>query len=223
MKKGVLASLLLLLTTGCASTHHTELLSVSKDNDSKGQFSKVFVIAVSDDEALRNTVEKIVSDAISRRGATAIMSNTAIPGGIGSLSKDELRSKAEAAVKENGADSALVLLLLKDEVRDHYVAPVAQAAPAPSGPVYMGFGPYMGYNYDTVMTPGYFEQQREVFVQSSLFDTSNGNPVWRAQSKTVDPVDLKSNVEEFSKLMVTRLQQDGMLSAGAPAMRAGGY
>jgi|GEM_PF-417513 len=221
MKKGLIAALALLLTAGCSTTH-TELMSVSKDKENKGNFGKVFVIAVSDNDELRGTAEKIMADTLISQGAEASLSSDHIPGDIGSLSKDELRSKAEAAVKAVGADSALVLLILKDEVRDHYVEPATQQAPVPTAPVYMGFGPYLGYHYDSVMTPGYFEQQREVFVQSSLFDASNGQPVWRAQSKTVDPVGLEPSVKEFSQLVVKRLQQDGMLRGGAPAPRATG-
>ncbi len=220
MKKGLFAILALLITVGCASTH-TELLSVSKDKDSAGNFNKVFVIAVSDNEALRSSVETIMADTLTSRGAEAVRSATLIPGAIGSMTKDELRSKAEAAVKQSGADSALVLLLLKDEVRETYVEPVAQPSPVPTAPVYMGFGPYLGYQYDTVMTPGYFEKHRQVFVQSSLYDAGDGSPVWRAQSKTVDPADLDSSVKEFSKLVASRLQQDGMLSSTSKAPRAG--
>ena len=224
MKKGLIASLVLLLLAGCATSHHTELLSVSRDKSSTGGFSKVFVMAVNDDGDVRKQVEGIVAESLKKQGAEVVIASEAMPGDIESLGKTEIRARAEKAVKESGADSALVLLLVKDEVREQYVEPVAVASPTPTAPVYMGFGPYVGYQYDTVMTPGYFSKQRELFVQSSLYDANTGQPVWRAQSKTIDPTGLQESVTEFSDVLSARLKQDGMLGSKAPAMRGGaGY
>jgi hypothetical protein len=64
-----------------------------------------------------------------------------------------------------------------------------------------------------VILPGYFDKNREVFVQTSVFDASNGKAVWRAQSKTINPTDLTSSVSAFSNLLVNRLVKDGMITS----------
>lgn len=199
------------LLSGCAT--NTELLSVSRDKESNGAFSTVFVIAISDNEDVRSTVEQSLAARIANAGAKAVISTKVMPGQLASMSKDELRAKAEEAVKSSGADSALVAILLKDEVREDYLPPTMQQYPIPSTPIYMGYGSYVGYNYDTVIVPGYFDKTREVFIQTSVFDASNGKAVWRAQSKTINPTDLTSSVSAFSNVLVTRLVEDGMLTS----------
>lgn len=210
-RKQILFALMVLLLAGCAT--NTELMSVSMDKASKGSFKKVFVIAISDDDAVRTMVEQSIATEITSGGAQAIVSSTVMLGALASMKKEDLRAKAEAAVKKAGADSAFVAVLLKDEVREQYVSPRIQEMPVPTTPVYMGFGSYVGYQHETVVTPGYFDKQRQVFVQASLFDASTGTPVWRAQSKTIDPTDLNTSVKGFSSIVVERLQRDGMLAA----------
>lgn len=202
------------LLSGCATTN-TELLSVSRDKESSGAFSTVFVIAISDDDEVRKTVEQSLAARIANAGATAVISTEVMPGQLASMSKEELRAKAEAAVKSSGADSALVAILLKDDVREDYVQPTVQQYAVPTTPIYMGYGSYVGYNYDTVIVPGYFDKTREVFIQTSLFDASNGKAVWRAQSKTINPTDLTSSVSAFSNLLINRLVSDGMITSSA--------
>ena len=50
-------------------------------------------------------------------------------------------------------------------------------------------------------------------MQNTLFDASNEQQVWRAQSRTVDPVDIQHGVASLSRLVVERLLKDGMLEA----------
>ncbi|MBQ0753755.1 MAG: hypothetical protein KBT87_05475 [Gammaproteobacteria bacterium] len=200
------------LLSGCATTN-TELLSVSRDKESSGAFSTVFVIAISDDEEVRRTVEQSLAARITNAGAMAVISTKVMPGQLASMSKGQLRAKAEDAVKRSGADSALVALVLKDDVRENYVLPTMQQHVIPSTPLFMGYGAHVGYHYDTVILPGYFDKNREVFVQTSVFDASNGKAVWRAQSKTINPTDLTSSVSAFSNLLVNRLVKDGMITS----------
>lgn len=63
------------------------------------------------------------------------------------------------------------------DVREDYVQPTVQQYAVPTTPIYMGYGSYLGYNYDTVIVPGHFDKTREVFIQTSLFDASNGKAV----------------------------------------------
>lgn len=203
----VLASALI---SGCAT--NTELLSVSRDKESSGAFNTVFVMAISDDEEVRSTVEQSLAARIANAGAKAVISTNVMPGQLASLTKDELRAKAEEAVKNSGADSALVAILLKDEVREDYIPPTAHQV-VPTTPIYMGYGPYIAYNYESVIVPGYFDKTREVYIQTSVFDASNGKAVWRAQSKTLNPTDLTSSVSAFSDVLVHRLLKDGMISS----------
>ena len=221
MKLTAIAATAIVLLTGCAS-RSTELLSVSMDHDSAGHYSNVYVMAISDNPELRKSVEESLVARITEAGGKAVISSTDLPGKLASMNKDELRTRAEKAVGAAGADAVLVASVLKDETRDEYVLPRVSQSPVPSSPVHMGLGPYVGYQQDTVIAPGYFSRQREVYVQTSLFDTGSQKPVWRAQSRTINPSDIDSSISEFSDLVVTRLLHDGMLATAKPAPMHGG-
>lgn len=195
-----------LLLTGCAS--QTELLSVSMDKENQNQFSKILVLSISGNDKVRKTLETKLADTITKNGVAAQPAFAQIPGDLTELSKAELLAKVEEVVKTTGADAVLVAMLLKNEVREQYIAPQVNQVAVPSN---MGFGPYVGYHYDTVLMPGYFSSQREVYVQTSLFDAASHDAVWRAQSKTINPSSLEKGVDDFSSVLVKRMKKDGML------------
>ncbi|GAA3566524.1 hypothetical protein [Marinobacter xestospongiae] len=204
-----LISGLALLLGGCAS--QTELTSVALDREARGHYGRILVLSISGDQLVRKTVEDQIGATLARAGVTAVVAYPALPGELDSLGKQALRQQAEALVLAENAEAVLVASLIRDEVREEYVAPQINQVATPA--LHPGFGPYVGYHYDTVVTPGYFTSQREVFVQTSLFDVETGQAVWRAQSRTLNPVDLNDSVAEFSKVLVHRLQDDGMLPA----------
>ncbi|MDX1754553.1 MAG: hypothetical protein R3175_00670 [Marinobacter sp.] len=207
--RNTLYGLLALVFTGCAASQ-TELLSVSLDKDSRGNFQKVLVLAISGDQLVRQTVERSLAEHISATGTATVIASQHIPGDLESLGKEELRLQAQQVMLNTRADSVLVASLIRDDVREEYVAPQTSQVAVPT--LEPRFGPYVGYHYDTVVTPGYFTSHREVFVQTSLFDGNTGHVVWRAQSKTINPTSLRQGVEDFSSVMTDRLWNDGMLA-----------
>lgn len=200
-----------LILGGCATTT-TELVSVALDKQSAGHFNNIMIMAISDNQQVRTTVEQSLAGKISSTGTQATSASDYIPGNLTSLSKEDLRSKAEQAVQQNGADAVLVATLIDNSVREEYTPPQVNQVAIPV--VEPRFGNYVGMQYDTVMMPGYFSSQQEVYVQTTLFDASTGQAVWKAQSKTINPLSLEKGVENFTNVMVPRLNSDGMLSGG---------
>ncbi|MDC0662738.1 hypothetical protein [Marinobacter sp. SS21] len=202
---------LTLILSACASSQ-TELVSVSLDRDSQAHYRKVLVLVISGDQQVRRTVEQSLANRIGKTGTETVVASQYITGDLEVLGVEELRQQALQVVLKTRADSVLVASLLRDEVREEYVAPQASQVAIPT--VEPRFGPYVGYHYDTVVTPGYFTSQREVFVQTSLFDVDTGHVVWRARSKTINPSSLQQGVDDFSNVMTNRLWNDGMLAGG---------
>lgn len=196
---------------GCATTT-TELVSVALDKESAGHFNNIMVMAISDNQQVRETVEQSLSGEIAGTGTQTMNASDYLSGNLASMSKDELRDMAKQAVEENGADAVLVATLIDNDVRDQYTPPQVNQVAIPV--VEPRFGSYVGMQYDTVMMPGYFTSQQEVYVQTMLFDVATGKAVWKAQSKTINPLSLERGVENFSSVMVPRLKSDGMLSGG---------
>lgn len=214
---------LLALMAGCATTTTSELVSVSRDPDMAGKsYGKVFVMALAKIEERRRLVEDAVVARLQDKGVEAVASHTLIST-LDLGNEAALREAAVQAVKDSGADAALVGTILKEEVRTEHATPQVTQSPVPTSPYFMGYGAYMGYGYQTIVTPGELVEVHEYFLQSTLYDAGNEKPVWRAQSKTLNPDNLAQAVSDVADMLADRLALDGVLSARPAPARTGGY
>ena len=211
------------LLAACATTSTSELVSVSRDPDMAGKsYAKVFVMALAKTEDRRRIVEDAVVARLQDKGVEAIASHSKIAK-LDLGDEKALRDAAVKAVKETGADAALVGTLLKEEKRTEHAAPQVTQSPVPTSPYFMGYGAYMGYGYQTIVTPGELVEVHEYFLQTTLYDTSNEKPVWRAQSKTLNPDNIDQAVADVADMLADRLALDGVLAARAAPARTGAY
>lgn len=210
LSKCIFTPFLLLLMTACAS--NTQLLSVEKEEGTAAPYKKVLVLAVSENGQIRQVVEQGIADELSKAGIESLVASLKMPGGLDKENPDDIRAPAEKVVKESGVDSVLVAVLVQEEMRQEYEPPTREYVAVANVPYFMGYGAYVGYHYQTVYTPGYITEEQNYFVQSSLFDATNGKRVWSAQSKTMNPAGVQEGVEGFSALVVGRLLSDSMLT-----------
>lgn len=214
---------LMALLAACATTSTSELVSVSRDPDMAGKsYGKVFVMALAKTEDRRRVVEDAVVARLQDKGVEAIASHSKIAK-LDLGDEKALREAAVKAVSETGADAALVGTLLKEEKRTEHAAPQVTQSPVPTSPYFMGYGAYMGYGYQTIVTPGELVELHEYFLQTTLYDAGNEKPVWRAQSKTLNPENLDQAVADVADMLADRLAVDGVLKAGPAPARTGGY
>lgn len=190
----------------------TELLSVDKEA-AADRYGMILVLSVSDNGQIRQIVEQDISEKLNAAGVDSKVASLFMPGGLDKEKPDTIRVAAEDVVKRTGVDAVLVTVLLQEEVRQQYVPPRNDVVAVGNVPYFMGYGTFVGYHYENVYTPGYLNEQKDYFVQTTLFDVSTGTAVWRAQSKTVDPVSMHKGIASFSDAVVGRLQRDGVLKA----------
>ncbi|MCG8393566.1 MAG: hypothetical protein MI745_10825 [Pseudomonadales bacterium] len=199
----------ILLLGACATTTETQSTWQTRTGETRPVFEHVFVVALSDNAVTSATVEQEVGKSLAKRSVTATLSSRSLAGE--SQQADDYRSKVEAAVKESGADSVMVISLLKVEERDEYVPPTVDYMPMPSAPMYLGYGPYVGYSYSAVYEPGYYHNATDYYLQTQLYSVESKKPVWQAQSRTMNPNNLKNGASGFAKSMVGKLDKDGAL------------
>lgn len=217
-----LAIAVMVMMVGCANT--TQLVSVEKSDLAKTPYKKVMVLAITDNGQVRQVIEQGLASELDKAGVSNVVASLSMPGGLDTDKPDEIRAQAELAVKENGVDSVLVVSLLSAEVRQDYVPPQKDIAAMSVTPYYMGYGAFIGYNYQTMYTPGYFVKEQAYYVQSNLFDVSSEKPVWQAQSETINPKDIQSGVLVFSRVIIGQLKADSMVSSHtAPSSRMNSY
>ena len=176
------------------------------------KFSKIVVIAVAKNPAVRSTMEKEIVARLKDSKITAVSGTDIIPENIIKWGDDnkvteESRAMIVERIKQNNIDGGLVIALKDIKDSEHYVP----------GTVYTPYaGHHSFYNYyytgyGTVYSPGYVEKTTQVFLQSNLYDISKDELLWSAQSETYNPSSLKELASSYSGNLVSEMLEKGIL------------
>lgn len=167
----------------------------------KPHFQRLFVIALLNDRDARVAVENALGKALQERGVQAILAHRE----LGAVADGEdLRVRSEAAVRASGADGVLVASFLRADVRADYVpGHLARGG---------GFGSSVGASYNTIYQPGYYVENHDYYLQSTLYQVGRDAAVWQAQSRLVNPTGLQKAARGFANDLVARLRDDGALA-----------
>jgi hypothetical protein len=160
-----LSLLLLTLTSSCAPI---KTLEVWQEEAYSQPLQKVLVIALAQQDNIRNQFENVLSDQLAKRGVEALSSHKVLPQ---SDAKPD-REAVLAAVKELGVDSVLVARSIgKKEITNHQYGGVILGGSA----VYSDGGWYgasYGYSYDKQYDTDFFT------IATKLYEVSSKSPVW---------------------------------------------
>lgn len=204
-----IASMLLLLTA-CATTTETHSTWQTKAGESHPTFRHFYVLVMADNLATAATAEKQVQKSLNHRAVEATLASETL--GERKPKGEEFRAQVEAAVKASGADGVMVVSLLKVEERDEYVPPQVDYLPMTAAPMYLGYGPYVGYSYGAVYQPGYYHNARDYYLQTQVYSVERKRPVWQAQSRSMNPNNLENGAKGYAKSIVSKLDKDGALT-----------
>ena len=187
------------------------------------------MFAIASQTSNRAAVEGAVAQEFNERGIKAVSSLSLFPqsqnaGGEqqSMISREELAQK----LKDNNIDGLLVLSLLDRREEQVYVEghTTTHSTTTPQQgfvePVYNYH--YDGYNdrYDpyyndyyvyyetvqtTVTTPGYYENQTTLYLESNFYRVSDASLVWSGQSEVVDASSIGTGAKDWAKVIAKAL------------------
>jgi hypothetical protein len=201
MKIAAGALLAAALLSACATTRVTSEWR-NPEVTKAGPYGKVFLTAITQQDAVRRQMEDAFQAALKERGVIGLPSYGSLPA-AGKAEKDKL----VAAVKASGADAALVFRMVKSENR-------VTVAPTYYGPT----GYYSGYYaaWDGFYNPVSVYEYVVVTLEAKLFDVAAEKLVWVASTETMDPGKLQQEIAGYAKLICDRIGDAGFLSKAAP-------
>ena len=196
------------LLGACAS--RTQIHSHWTASDHAGQgYKHVFVLVMTPEKTISKWIEESIAESILPLDITTTQARTLLS--VEDLAAEDVRERVTAAVRSSGADAVIVASYLKTESREEYVLPqITQRPVVITAPV----GPYpalVSYHYETLYTPGYYQKNREYYVQITVYDVGTAEPVWKAQSVTLNPVSAESGVNDFAQALAKKLHRDGVI------------
>jgi hypothetical protein len=190
---------LALFLAGCATT---KLTLVWMDEAYQNyRLDNVLVMGVSDSTVMRRVFEDKFVKQFEAAGIRAVSSAAVIPG------EDKLTKEAiEPEIKKLGIDAVLITHLVAVYKETMYFPPQTYIVPH-TYHYYRHY--YMVYDY--VYTPGYYSTYKTVRLETNIFDTKTGKPIWSAQSDTLDPRSAERLMDSLISLVINDLKKKKLL------------
>jgi hypothetical protein len=197
----VSGSFLCFLFVVLAACAPIKTLDVWKDEAYTRPMKKVLVIALAQQDIIRNQFENVLSNQLAKQGVEAIPSHKVLPH---SKEKPD-REVVLAKVRELGVDNVLVARSISQkEITNHQYGGVILGGAA----VYSDGGWYgysYGYSYNREYDTDYFT------VSTRLFDVDSEKPVWAYLSQVKVEGSKQGAVNVFVPALVKQLESSNLL------------
>jgi hypothetical protein len=200
-----------LLFISCSSSQKVLSSWVNKEELKGKTYSKVFIMALTQNQSARTIVEFDLAAALKERGVESVKSIDALAGSFkenANPSKEDILAK----VRELNCDAIFTISLLDKKTETRYVqGSGAYYAPYPTYGFYGGFGSYYGYYSPAVYSAGYYTTDKSYYLEGILFDAATEKILWSVQSVTYNPDGIKQFSASYCKLLVNQAEEEGLL------------
>jgi len=185
---------------GSTACHSTHLAATWRDPGAQPlHFRKGVAVFVTNDEALRRTVE----DKLSAQFTNVTPSYRFVPTVDTATARAEMASRLRAA----GFDGAIIM-----RVADVAVVPVYTTGAYWYDRPY-GFNSYWGYAWSSPYDPGYYGENRIVTIETQIYSLPDDKLIFAARSETTNPSSAKKLTDSVIRHIRARLRKDGLLLA----------
>lgn len=173
------------------------------------QYNRILVAALTSNTIAKETVENDIAVAFGN-SAEVSKSITEFPPDISNSDTDKVEIMNN--VKNKNIDAILTISLVNKETDTRYVPGRSPYDPISGFSYYDNFWGYYSYWYPNAFNQGYYIQDKIYFIETNLYDVKSEKLIWSAQSKTYNPLDLKTFSKEYSNLIVKKLRYDGLIT-----------
>ena len=164
---------------------------------------KVAAVLMTDDNSLRVPAEEALAREITARGPIGVPAYRIIP-------KEEMSKKdaAKGWFERAGVAGLVVIRPVKTETEKVYSSAIWASG-------YYGYAwDYWNYGWANVVPIGPGRDQHTITVETMLYDLSKGTALWAAVTRTTDPKNVPTYIEDLSKDLVKRLEKEGLVRKG---------
>jgi hypothetical protein len=188
----------LVLAAGCGNTKVVD--SWSDSTREPAPLPRIVVVALVEDQVVKNLFEDTFSASLRERGNDAVASYTFIKCGP-ETNPDSLVARLRAA----GYSAALTTRSLGEEMTETMTAGRSYYIPDYS----YYWSSYYSMSYTSVVTPDYYTRTERVIVEAQLFDLASERLVWAARSKTEKTAKIKDAIADYNRTIIGELAKSG--------------
>jgi len=182
-------------------------------------FNKIMVAALLKNESTRRSVEEQLVERLKGKGIpsyTMLMVKDMTP-----ENEERLKQKFD----EKGIDGAIVMRLVDVNKKVAYVpgsTNVSAAYAMPAGAVPYGANPYGAYgggfygyygmSYSSYSSPGYYEESKTYYVETSLFSLKDNKLIWAGTTSSSNPDNLDKMINDIAGVISYQMRAEGFIS-----------
>jgi hypothetical protein len=159
---------------------------------------KTMVLAMVKDETSRRIIEDNLVKRMNGKGVASYPT----------LTSDMLKASSEEAIEQHlkagGFTHVLMVRLADVEKETSYV-------PGTTTGYYGGYGRYYGYGAGIYSTPGYYTEDKNYFVETTVYSIDPNKLLWSATSKSVNPSKMDKTINEIADAVYYQMKKDGFL------------
>lgn len=201
------------LLTGCSPS--TQIVKTWADPSLNGAtvktYNKVLVIAqLKDDSSRRIAEDKIV--ASSPRGNFVASYSYLKPD-----QKDQ--NLLVSDLLKDGIEAIILMRLTDISKTTDYVQGTSYYGGWGYGGGY--YGGYRGYGYGGgyYSTPGYYEENKTYYVETSIFDVQSNKMLWSGTTSTLNPTKANEAIDDIILAIKTELNNKGLIKKEEPTKK----
>jgi hypothetical protein len=199
----------LVLLAACGSS--TQITGSWKNPSAKPAYNRIIVAALTTSVRARQTVENDLARELADNGIAVTKGFDVFPPSF-TESKEPDKDAMLKKIRGENVDAIMTITLVDKETETRYVPGSYGYTPVTR---YRWYGRFSGYYtnwYPTMISPGYYEENRVYFIETNLYDADTEELIWSAQSETYNPSDLSSFSAEFASIVVAKMREDGVLA-----------
>ena len=157
---------------------------------------KVLVVGLVKDESSRRIVE---DNLVKRLNGKGVASYTVL---TNEMVKTASETELEKQLSKGGFTHMLVVRLADIEKETSYVTGTTTG-------YYGGYGRYYGYGASMYSTPGYYQEDKNYFVETAVYSIVPNKLLWTGTTKTVNPSKMDKTITEISDAVSDQMKKDG--------------
>jgi hypothetical protein len=157
---------------------------------------KVLVVGLVKDESSRRIVE---DNLVKRLNGKGVASYTVL---TSEMVKTASEAELEQQLSKGGFTHMLAVRLADIEKETSYV-------PGTTTGYYGGYGRYYGYGASMYSTPGYYQEDKNYFVETTVYSIVPNKLLWTGTTKTVNPSKMDKTIAEIADAVSEQMKKDG--------------
>jgi hypothetical protein len=157
---------------------------------------KVLIVGLVKDESSRRIVE---DNLVKRLNGKGVASYTVL---TSEMVKTASEAELEQQLSKGGFTHMLAVRLADIEKETSYV-------PGTTTGYYGGYGRYYGYGASMYSSPGYYQEDKNYFVETTVYSIVPNKLLWTGTTKTVNPSKMDKTIAEIADAVSEQMKKDG--------------